>query len=333
MASPLSNGRNRRIVGAVDLIARRAAARAAFIAAALAANPAPADENLFGYLQGAEPTPKGHNEVYMWLTKRSDKGAGSYSAYDLKLEYEHGITDRLAGGLAVKGLSVDTRDIRIDGYIPLDEKYGMRPSGIEASLKYSFLRPALDDIGLAAYLSGSYNWLDPHSGQDKTQYKVELKFMAQKYAFDGQLVLVGNIGLESTYADRKPINNLPINDATGEPLEWPTTPEMEIGVIAGVGASYRFAPNWYIGVETLYDTEFETEVGQERWSLQAGPTLHYGAKKWWATFTWFPQIRGGGEKFGPASFNGQAYAGQDNQNLHLIEKTKTEFRLKVGVNF
>jgi hypothetical protein len=303
------------------------------LAGLLVGVPAAADENLFGYLSGAEPTPKGHDEVYTWLTRRSDKGAGKYSAYDLKLEYEHGITDNLAGGIALKGLAVDTSGIRIDGYLPADQKYGMRASGIEGSLKYSFLRPALDDIGLAAYLSASYNWRDEHSGQGKDKYTVELKLLAQKYALDGQLVMVGNLGLESTYAKRKPITNLPINDDTGEPLDWPTTPEMEIGFIAGVGASYRFAPNWYIGVETLYATEFETEVGQERWSWQAGPTLHYGSKKWWTTLSWFPQIRGGREKFGPVSFNGQAFPGQDDQNLHLIEKTKNELRLKVGINF
>jgi hypothetical protein len=322
--------------GQLPRCARRAPAAAvcaALLTASLLSAPSVADENLFGYLSGAEPTPKGHNEVYMWLTQRKDKGAGKYTAYDLKVEYERGITDRLAAGFAVKGLGIDTSNIRIDGYLPADEKYGMKPSGVEASLKYSFLRPALDDIGLAAYLSGSYSWLDAHSGQDKDKISVELKLLAQKYLLDGQLVLVGNVGLESTYAKRNPIANLPINDATGEPLEWPTTPEMELGVIGGVGASYRFAPNWYLGVEMLYDTEFETEVGQERWSLQAGPTLHYGSRKWWATFTWFPQVRGGGEMFDAASFNGQAFAGQDDRNLHLIEKTKTEVRLKVGINF
>jgi len=84
----------------------------------------------------------------------------------------------------------------------------------------------------------------------------------------------------------------------------------------------------------LYDTEFETAVGRERWSLQAGPTLHYGARQWWATLTWFPQLRGGGfEKIEPSSFNGTPYAGQDDPDLHLIEKTKQEVRLKIGYNF
>ena len=312
---------------------RQIAAAGALLVLPTLVQPAGADENLFGYLSGAEPTPKGHNEVYLWLTQRKDKGAGNYTAYDLKVEYERGITDRLTGGIALKGLGINTSSIRIDGYLPADEKYGMKPSGVEASLKYNFLRPAIDDIGLSMYLSASYGWRDIHSGQDKDKYSVEAKLLAQKYFMDGQVVLVGNLGLESTYAVRKPLANLPINNATGEPLDWPTTPEMEIGLAGGAGVTYRFAPNWYFGVEALYDTEFETEVGQERWSIQAGPTLHYGAKKWWATLTWFPQLKGGGEKFGPVTFNGRPFAGQDDQDLHLIEKTKNEIRLKVGLNF
>jgi opacity protein-like surface antigen len=313
--------------------ARGLAAGATLAAALLAATPATADENLFGYLAGAEPTPKGHREMYAWLTHRWDKGAGQYDAYDLKLEYEQGITDRLAGAVYLKGQAIDTSGIRIDGYLPADNQYGMRASGVEASIKYAFLTPALDDIGLAAYFSFSYDWLDAHSGQDKNKYTAESKLLLQKYALDGQLVFVGNLGLEATYSQREPLANLPINNDTGEPLEWPTTPEMEIGLLAGVGVSYRFAPNWYIGAETLYDTEFETEVGQERWSWQAGPTLHYGAKKWWATLTWFTQVAGGGEQFGPGTFDGQPYPGQDDSDLHLIEKTKHELRLKLGYNF
>lgn len=305
---------------------------AAAAASLLVAVPATADENLFGYLAGAEPTPKGHDEVYAWLTRRWDKGAGDYEAYDLRLEYEHGITDRLAGALYLKGLAIDTSGLRIDGYLPKDGQYGMRASGVEAALKYSFLTPALDDIGLATYLAFAYDWRDAHSGQEKDKYTLELKLLTQKYALDGQLVWVGNVGVAAAYADRAPIDDLPINDATGEPLDWPTEPEMEIEFLAGTGVSYRFAPNWYVGAEALYEREHETEVGTERWSWQAGPTLHYGAKRWWATLTWLKQIEGGGEQFGPVSFDGRAYPGQDDAGLHLIEKTKNELRLKVGFN-
>jgi hypothetical protein len=55
----------------------------------------------------------------------------------------------------------------------------------------------------------------------------------------------------------------------------------------------------------------------------AGPSLHYGGSRFWATLTWFEQLRGGGEQ----------YPGQEDTSLHLIEKTGHEVRVKAGLNF
>lgn len=276
-----------------------------------------ADENLFGYVKGAETLPAGAWEIYQWLTDRSDKGAGDYRAIDSKTEIEYGATDRLSLAGSFKMLQIDSSGLLIDGYLPKDESYGFRPSGIEASLKYNFLSAAKDDIGLATYVSFNYDWLDPHSGQDKDKYSVEVELLLQKYYLEGELIWVGNLAMESTYAKRGAIDNLPAD------FEWSTDPEIEWEWRLGTGLSYRFAPNWFVGAELNYETEFETEVGQERWSVFAGPTLHYGAEAWWATLSWMPQLRGGGEQ----------YPGQRDTDLHLIEKTEQEIRFKLGFNF
>lgn len=101
---------------------------------------------------------------------------------------------------------------------------------------------------------------------------------------ESQLVWLGNLGRETTQARRAAI--------TG--FDWPTGPEMEIELKFGTRLSYRFARGWYVGAETLHETEFETEGGQER-SRFAGPSLHYGGKRWWATLTYARQLAGGGE--------------------------------------
>lgn len=283
---------------------------------AAAALPARADENLFGYLAGSETLPKGVSEAYLWVTHREDKGIGHYSAYDVEAEYEYGLTDHFTGSVALQGQSIDTRGIVIDGYLPGDEKYNLRTSGFELKLKYKFLSPYLDPIGLAGRVSLEYAWLDPHSGRDKSTTSLTFELLAQKNFFDDQLVVVANLTEESTYAVRDKIDNLP------QGFDWPTDPEMEIELTGGIGVTWRFAPRWFIGAETFYQTEFETEVGQERWSWHAGPTLHYAAKSWWATLTWLPQLRGGGE----------TYPGQT-KDLQLIEKTRQEIRFKIGYNF
>jgi opacity protein-like surface antigen len=298
-----------------------------------AAFPAAADENLLGYVGGAETLPQGASEAYLFATRRWDKGRGNYTAHDYALEYEHGLTHRLTGSLELRGQSIDTSGLVIDGYLPGPEQYGIKASGVEAKLKYNFLSPAKDDIGLSTTFSLQQSWLDPHSGKDKDTTKFELGLQLQKLLLDDQLSLMLNTGLEGTYAKRSPLDaatqasaDAAIQALTSDSaatFEWPTKPEMEIEFKLGAGASYRFAPNWSVGAETLYETEFETEVGQERWSVFAGPSLHYGGKTWWATLTYFNQLAGGREQ----------YIGQADDDLHLIEKTKHELRLKLGYNF
>ena len=275
-----------------------------------------ADENLFGYNTGAETLPKGAGELYLFNTLRTGKGQGHYRAVDTEIEGEYGVTDRIQLSAAANFLTIDTHGLIIDGYLPKPINKGPRFSGLEVQAKFNVLAPALDSFGLAVITSAEWSRLDPHSGQRKTEWEGKVTLAAQKYLMQGQMVWVGNVGLKAGIEDRKAIPGLDPS------IEWPTTPETEIEVSVGTGLTYRIFPGWFVGAEAQYATEFETEVGQERWSLFAGPTIHYGGKKFWATLTWFPQLKGGGER----------YAGQTG-NLHLIEKTKNEVRLKLGLNF
>ena len=295
--------------------------------------PAHADENLFGYVAGAETLPQGASEAYVWLTRRWDKGQGDYTAYDTELEYEYGLTPRLTASAALLGQSIDTNGLVIDAYLPGAESSGMKASGVELKAKYNFLSAAMDPVGLSAMFELHHAWLDPHSGRDKDTTSFDVSMQLQKFFLDDQLVAVANAGFEGTYAKRSPLDAATQASAdaamqaltgdSGATFEWPTKPEMELEFTLGAGMSYRFAPNWNIGLETQYQTEFETEVGQERWSVFAGPSLHYGGKEWWATLTWFNQLAGGREQ----------YINQADDNLHLIEKTRNELRLKLGYNF
>jgi len=274
------------------------------------------DEGLFGYVKGAEPLPKGALDFEQWFTWRGGKDLGSYNALDTKTELEYGITDRFAASIAMWGLGINSSGLMIDAYIPGDKKYPWRPDGIEAAVKYNYLTPALDDFGLAQYTSLSYFWYDVNSGYRKNVYAFETFLLAQKYFLDGQLVWAGNLGIEADSATRQPIQGLP------EDFEWPLTPEMEIAITISTGLTYRIFSNWFVGAEIFYQTEHETVVGQERWSLQAGPIIYYAAKDWWVTLTWMPQLVGGG-----TPFPGQTY------NQQLIEKTSQEIRFKIGINF
>ncbi|QSX41554.1 DUF6662 family protein [Shewanella cyperi] len=290
-------------------------ALAMIITGALMQN-AQAGEDLFGYVKGAESLPKDAVELYQKVTVRDGKSIGSYQGIDYETELEYGYSDKFSVSASAKFMSLDAKGLSVDGYLPGDKNIGFKTSGAELGMAYMFLSPAKDDLGLQASLSLDYDWVDKHSGYDKDTLSLEMGLQTQKYMLEGELVWVGNMAVEATYADRAAINNLP------EDFDWPTDPEMEIELKFGTGLSYRFAPNWFVSAEVLYETEFETEVGQERWSWFAGPSLHYGSANWWATLTWLPQLAGGGEQFD----------GQDT-DLHLIEKTEQEIRLKVAFNF
>ncbi|MCL2918866.1 DUF6662 family protein [Shewanella litorisediminis] len=275
-----------------------------------------AGEDLFGYIKGAEALPEGASELYQKVTVRDGKSVASYQGIDFETEYEYGVSNKFSSSVSAKFMSLDTKGLSIDGYLPGAKDIGFKASGVELGMAYMFLSPAKDDVGLQASLSLDYDWIDKHSGYDKDTLSLELGLQTQKYFMEGELVWLGNMAVETTYANRAPIDNLP------EDFDWPTDPEMEIELKFGTGLSYRFAPNWFVSAEVLYETEFETEVGQERWSWFAGPSLHYGSANWWATLTWLPQLAGGGEQFD----------GQDT-DLHLIEKTEQEWRFKIAYNF
>lgn len=285
------------------------------IAALSLALPLHADENLLGYVKGAETLPEGAWEGYQIFTRRDDKGEGKYTAIDSVTELEYGITSKFTVSGGIKAMTLDTSGLLIDGYLPEEKDSSWEFTGFEVAMKYNFLSPALDDFGLSGYWEFDYGTIDPHSAQDKTTISIESMLIAQKYFLEGQLIWAGNLGMEATYAKRDEIDNLPPG------FEWPTDPEMEIEFQLGTGISYRFAPKWFVGLEAMYETEFETEVGQERWSVFVGPSIHYGGPQWWTTLTWFEQLEGGGELI------------NDDDDQHLIEKTKNELRLKIGYNF
>ncbi|WP_319557615.1 DUF6662 family protein [Thiomicrorhabdus sp.] len=275
-----------------------------------------ASEGLLGYTKGAEPLPEGALEFYQTFVQRSDKGAGYYEATDFITELEYGVSNRFSASISLFGHSIDTHGLHIDGYLPQDKNI-TQLSGFEVSAAYAFLTPALDDIGLSTSVTLEYDTIDKHSGQDKDTLSVILGLQLQKYFLDGQMVWLGNFDMETTHANRSAITGINDQDV------WPTEPEMEIALGVSTGLSYRFAPNWSMGIEAVYEEEHETEVGLERWSLFAGPSIHYGGKKFWSTLTYLPQISGGGE----------TYPSQADTDLHLIEKTKQEIKFTIGYNF
>lgn len=258
-----------------------------------------ADENYFGYTYGSETLPKGGWEVYQWVTSRTGKADGSYHAIDYQTEFEHGFTDHLQGSFYLNAISHHT-----SGVSDFTDREQFRFNGFQASAKYSFKSPYKDGYGLAVYLEPGYKRYAASSGERTDIYFLEPKLILQKNFLDDTVVWATNFSAEFEREHHR------------EEEEW----ESELELQLSTGVSYRFAPNWFAGLEGLATSAFERmhleELGE--YAVFAGPNLHYADKKWWATVTVLSQLTGWPETHG-------------SRELEHFEKWQV--RLKVGINF
>ena len=287
-----------------------------------------ADEAGFGYASTSDTLPAGENEFATQLTHRWDKTVGSYRGNDLILKWEHGATDKLTTELAIEAF-----DLRAQNAFPLDangdEVYPLdidvrKISAYKAGLKYNFLSVYKDGIGLAIGLEGLYRtWYPRVDGAQTVQFSLEPKLIVQKNFYDDQLVTVFNLAIESERR-RFPDGD----DSVDDPVE------NEFAIKMAAAANYRFAPNWYGGLETLRTSDILNGT-YNHYAFFVAPTLTYGSEKLHITATYLRQLQGS------PSYSRAAYpdgvdpitsAGFDS-DLHLEEDSKNEFRVKVGFNF
>lgn len=297
---------------------------AATLVASALALPAHAEEALFGYVYGAETLPKGELEFQSALTHRWDKGMGSFQANELQTELEYGITDRLTAAAYLLFLDVDHQGAfpatAEDGEPLYPDRDGSYFRGVKVQLKYNLLSPYLNKgWGLAVFVEPQYMRRFKVDGAKTRQLELEGGVLVQKNFLDDQLVLAFN----SVVARERRVL-----------LEDNNTVEHEWEFTNSLGASYRVAPRWFLGLETRHhmDVLKDPEDGRFRknqYSFFAGPTVHYAAKGWWVTGTYMRQLRGNpayARSIGPV-------VGGVDDGLHLDENEKNEFRVKLGLDF
>jgi hypothetical protein len=277
--------------------------------AALVAAPAQADEQYFGYTYSAEVLGKGATEMELWATDRRGKEAGHYDAQDYRLEAEHGFTDRLT--IAGYANFVGHHVRGVPGLDPVDRGFAFK--GFSAEFKYNVLSPYKDGFGLTLYAEPGWSRIHSVEGEKGTEYELELKAILQKNFLDDRLIWAANLTFEPEWEKERTIDEL-----TGETeREW----EKELKLELSTGLSYRIASGWFAGVEGRYASvypDWTDGLHRETYAAFAGPAIHYGGEKWWATLSYQPQL------FGEPSPNG---------SRALDEYEKRELRLKIGHNF
>ena len=258
-----------------------------------------ADEHLFGRLRGAETLPAGKMDFYQFSTLNEGKDSGSYLAWHFDTEFEYGVTDRLTLGIDAIQHYFD-----VTGNAELGDIQQYRFGGIEVSAKYNVLSSFKDPVGLAFRLETGYLWYDDVGGFAQEAIVLAPSIILQKNFFDDTLILAANLGVEWIWG-KQPAEEY----------------NKEVSFDGALGATYRFAPNWFLGVEgrirseyPLFDLNFH-----EHTVVFVGPALHYGTQKWWATLSWGYQVWGKGV--------------DEPSGLSFAEESQQEFRLKLGFNF
>jgi hypothetical protein len=277
--------------------------------AGLVATPAWADEQYFGYTYSAEVLPKNKTEMELWATDRRGKSGGHFDAQDYRIELEHGLTSRLTVAGYANFASHHIGRLEPD-FEDTDRDFALR--GLSAEFKYNVLSPYKDGLGLTLYAEPA--WSRIHGGGEKgTELELEFKAILQKNFLDDRLIWAANFTFEPEWEKEKEIDEL---TGTAE-TEW----EKELKLEVSTGLTYRVGPGWYAGVEGRYASvypDWTNGLHRETYAVFAGPVVHYGGKKWWATLSYQPQLFGA-----PSPAGGRA----------LEEFEKRELRLKIGYNF
>lgn len=289
------------------------------LALGLAASSAHADETFLGNSYSAETLPAGRKEISQTLTRRWDKGTGTYVAYDFDTELEYGVTDRFSVSAYLLGAHVKAKDAW-----PNDDQGQPAPynnnldqthlSSIKGQLKYNFLSPYRDGIGITGVLEAAYvTWYRKIDLAKTRQISIEPKLIVQKNFLNDQLITSYNLGLEF------------------EKRSFPDSgdAENELSITNTLGVAYRFAPNWYAGAEARHHMDILNGFKNND-TVFFGPSLHYGTSNWYVTVSYLRQLQGNRAYTG---YSVDPSAPTANSKYHLEEDTKNEFRIKVAYEF
>lgn len=262
---------------------RRWAAGAMALAAAACGTPASAGEGLFSRVYTTDTTPAGHFELEQTVREREGRAFGHYDATDLRTEIEYGVTDKF----------------QVAGYINTNRMHATRTSddddfnggtgftrhnfslqSVSAEFLYRVFSPyeTKNGWGLAVYIEPEYDFHDLHNGlkYGAGTFELETRVLVQKNFMDDRLVLAYNLVLEAEsirFAHRPDTNS---------ELDWNNE----------LGATYRFAPRLFAGMEFRNHNEYGNFKVHEHSVYWAGPVLHYGGEKVWATLGWLRQFAG-----------------------------------------
>ncbi len=257
------------------------------LAAILHISRAHAGEGAFGWIYTLDLQPKGELEFEQRLQLTKQQASGSYNAWVSRSELEYGVTNDLqvAGYLNAYYVNANQnytnpeacgdratctggQPVPVETWNPAApyRKGGIEGGSLEAI--YRITNPVTSPVGVGLYF-------EPTLGKNKNE--LEARLLLQSNFIDDKLILAGNVVVANEQLKFVGNGNVP---------------ESMLDFL--VGASYRFAPKWFGGVEARFHNDYSSYnlQNQTQKATFVGPNLHYASKDWWFTAAWRYQLKG-----------------------------------------
>jgi hypothetical protein len=239
----------------------------ALLAGVLITGTASATGRLFTYTYEPEVMPEGVGEFEQWITLRTQRssaaGYDNYNRWDIREEFEYGVTDNYTMGLYLNLKSVNYKD-PATGVTKSEFEF----DGISLENRYMLLNPAENAVGLTLYFEPTF------SGEE-----LELE----------EKILIGQ-----RFGDWKWAINL------SHETEWELNEgEYEGKLELTAGISRQLSSNWYLGLEFLNTNTIKEYEEWEHTAFFVGPSISHVRENFWATLTVLPQVWGKNTSGGP----------------------------------
>jgi hypothetical protein len=287
-----------------------------------------ADEPLFGYVYTTDLQPQGKYEIEQWFTDREGQASGHFHHLDMSTELEYGLTNNFQIAFYFNYMYANESANSVRGLtegieVPYDHNSATpysqaRIDGFSIEAIYRLLSPYTDPIGLAFYIEPEWGFYE--SG-------VETRLIVQKNYFEDQLVLAFNFWLDF---DREQDSNLggPTGDVTPGATATSATYSTATYAEFDLGASYRVASNWFVGLEFRNHNEFRgislDRGDQDHTAFFMGPNVHYASEHFFITLSVLKQL-------GAFAYTADQQAQVQNGLLYGDEHTTWDgIRVKVG---
>jgi hypothetical protein len=221
---------------------------------AVAATPATANERHFAYTYESAVLAQGRHEFEVSTTWRVGRDE-PYSAFDDRVEFEYGVTDRLQGSLYFNWQKESVLD-PATGTMASQSQF----RGLSNEWKLKLSDPVADPVGFALY---------GELGLDTNEAELELKLIADKAL--GPVLFAYNAVVEP---------ELDYHDGVKTD---------ELNLEHDLGLTLMPSAGWSIGGEVREHSFFDD--GDPVFSdLYAGPVLHAAAGEFWITATTMFQL-------------------------------------------